>query len=259
MTETAIRAGSFILVLLIMGAAETRWPRRVLTAPKVRRWISNLSMVAMATFIVRLFFPIVPAGLALFCQKHDLGLLNIIPVPAWFAFLLSVALLDMLIYWQHVIFHRHPLLWRIHRMHHADVNIDASTGIRFHPIEMVSSVLIKLVAILILGPPAMAVITFEVLLNCCALFNHANVRLPLKLDRFLRLIMVTPDMHRVHHSTDMREANMNFGFNLPWWDRLFGTYKAQPDLGHDNMRIGLNIFREPRYISIRQMLGIPFI
>lgn len=257
--ESLIRVGTFIAILLFMGLAEIRWPRRALETSKIRRWFSNISVAVLSTSLVRLLLPLAPSGLALYCEEHSWGLFNQIPVPYWLTFLLSILLLDMLIYWQHVLFHRNTLLWRIHRMHHADVDIDASTGIRFHPIEIGLSMLIKLAAITILGPPAAAVIVFEIVLNGCALFNHANVRLPLTIDACLRLLVVTPDMHRVHHSTDMREANMNFGFNFPWWDRMFGTYKSQPDLGHTGMTIGLNIFREPRYARLITMLTIPFV
>jgi len=256
--EATIRIGSFIIMLCIMGVAESVWPRRILDAPKLHRWLSNLSISVLSTLLVRLILPLAPAALAVYCELNKFGLFNIISLPRWLTLLASVLLLDMLIYWQHVVFHKQRILWRIHRMHHADINIDASTGIRFHPIEIALSMLIKFGAILLLGPPAIAVIIFEIVLNGCALFNHANVRLPLRLDAWLRLVVVTPDMHRVHHSTDMKEANMNFGFNFPWWDRLFGTYKAQPDLGHDEMKIGLNIFRGPEFIRLTRMLTIPF-
>lgn len=258
MTESTIRLGVFAVILIIMGIAETRWPRRMLTASKPRRWTSNLSISVLSTFAVYLLLPLAPTAFALLCHERGWGILNSLTLPAWLAVPLAVLILDMLIYWQHVMFHKVPVLWRVHRMHHADVDIDTTTGIRFHPIEIVASMGIKLIAILLLGPAPMAVLLFEVLLNGCALFNHANVRLPLVLDGWLRLLMVTPDMHRVHHSTDMREANMNFGFNFPCWDRLFGTYKAQPDKGHDMMKIGMNIFREPHYMRIRNMLLIPF-
>ncbi len=258
-TELNIRIGVFLVMLIVMGLAEIRWPRRPLDAPKGQRWFSNISISFISSILARIIAPIAPVGAAMYCAEHGFGLLNFLPLQPWLAFLTSILLLDMLIYWQHVIFHRIPILWLIHRMHHADVNIDASTGIRFHPIEIGMSIFIKLAAIILLGPSPEAVIAFEVLLNGCALFNHANVRLPLKLDAALRLLMVTPDMHRVHHSTDMNEANMNYGFNFPWWDRMFGTYKAQPNAGHTNMRIGLNIFRDPKFNQLRRMLTIPFI
>lgn len=257
--ELTIRIGSFLAILVIMGLAEARWPRRILDAPKSQRWFSNLSISFISTLLTRIVIPIAPVAAAVYCVNNSLGLFNLLPIQPWLAMLTSVLLLDMLIYWQHVFFHRIPVLWLIHRMHHADINIDASTGIRFHPIEIGMSIIIKLAAVLLLGPPPEAVIIFEVLLNGCALFNHANVKIPLKIDAVLRLFLVTPDMHRVHHSTDMREANMNFGFNFPWWDRMFGTYKAQPDAGHTHMRIGLNIFRAPEYGKLSRMLTIPFV
>ncbi len=258
-SEATIRVGSFVAILIIVGIMETIFPRRRLDVSKPRRWFANLSISALSTFVARLLLPVAPVGLSLYCTQHSVGLFHFVSLPGWLTLPASVLLLDMLIYFQHVIFHKHPLLWRIHRMHHADLNIDASTGIRFHPIEILLSILIKFGAIIVLGTPATAVIIFEILLNGCALFNHANMRLPLKFDARLRLIVVTPDMHRVHHSTDMKEANTNFGFNFPWWDKMFGTYKSQPDLGHDNMHIGLNIFRQPEFIRLSKMLTIPFI
>ncbi|BDQ32888.1 sterol desaturase family protein [Pseudodesulfovibrio portus] len=256
--ETAIRLGSFLGMLMIMGMAETVWPRRAPTAPKGKRWLSNLSVLALSTLLIRLLVPFIPTGVALYAAENGIGLLNAVALPHWAAIVISVLLLDMVIYWQHVAFHRIPVLWRIHRMHHADTDIDASTGIRFHPIEFILSMGLKLSVILVLGPPVIGVIAFEVLLNGCAVFNHANVRLPITLDKWLRLIVVTPDQHRVHHSTSPKEFNMNYGFNLPWWDRLFHTYKPQPDLGHQGMKIGLNIFRDPVFLGLGRMLTIPF-
>lgn len=257
--ELAIRVGSFLIMLIVMGTMETRWPRRLLDAPKSQRWFANISVSFLSSVLARLVIPVAPIGVALYCEQNGFGLLRLLQVDSWFAIPVSILLLDLLIYWQHVAFHRIPLLWRLHRMHHADINIDASTGIRFHPIEIGLSILLKLAAVAILGPPPEAVVAFEVLLNGCALFNHANVRLPIKLDAVLRLFVVTPDMHRVHHSTAPHEFNTNYGFNFPWWDRMFGTYKAQPDMGHENMRIGLNLFREPEYGRLDRMLFIPFI
>jgi sterol desaturase/sphingolipid hydroxylase (fatty acid hydroxylase superfamily) len=259
MDETAVRIGSFLMVLAVMGAAEALYPRRPLTAPKTRRWFSNLSVSLLSTLLVRLILPTLPVALAGYCQANNLGLLNIAPLPGWLSLAVSLLALDLLIYGQHVAFHKIRPLWRIHRMHHADLDIDASTGVRFHPLEIVLSALLKLAAVLLLGPPASAVIAFEIILNGLAMFNHANVRLPIPLDAALRRVIVTPDMHRVHHSTDMREANTNFGFNLSVWDRLFATYKAQPDLGHLGMRIGLNIFRAREYSRLFRMLAIPFL
>jgi sterol desaturase/sphingolipid hydroxylase (fatty acid hydroxylase superfamily) len=258
-TETLLRLGSFLAILAAMGTVETLWPRRRLSTGKGRRWFSNLSVAFLASVLTRVLIPLLPAAVAAYCAAHGIGLFHIISMPPVVAWIGSVLVLDMAIYWQHVLFHRQRLLWRVHRMHHADLDIDASTGIRFHPVEIALSMLIKLAVVLILGPPAGAVILFEIVLNGCAMFNHANVRIPLKTDRILRLFLVTPDQHRVHHSTDMREANMNFGFSFPWWDRMFRTYKAQPDLGHEGMRIGLNIFRDSEFGKLTRMLAIPFL
>jgi sterol desaturase/sphingolipid hydroxylase (fatty acid hydroxylase superfamily) len=259
MNETAVRVGSFLIILAVMGVAETLYPRRPLTTSRTRRWFSNLSASLLSTFLIRLILPTLPVALAGYCQANNLGLFNIINTPDWLSLVPSLLFLDLLIYGQHVAFHKLRPLWRIHRMHHADLDIDTSTGVRFHPFEISLSALLKLTAVFLLGPPVLAVMAFEIILNGLALFNHANVRLPIPLDAALRRVIVTPDMHRVHHSTDMREANTNFGFNLSVWDRLFATYKAQPDLGHLGMRIGLNIFREPEYSRLFRMLAIPFL
>ena len=257
--EILLRLGSFVLILVAMGTAETLWPRRVLSTGKARRWTANLSMAFLSAGLTRLLIPLIPTGVALYAAEHSVGLLHWLNVPAVPAWISALLVLDLTIYWQHVIFHRNRTLWRIHRMHHADLDIDASTGIRFHPIEIAASMVIKLGVVLLLGPPAGAVVLFEILLNGCAVFNHANVRIPLTVDRWLRLVLVTPDQHRVHHSTNMHEANRNFGFNFPWWDRLFRTYKAQPELGHEGMHIGLNIFRAPEFGRLTRMLAIPFL
>jgi sterol desaturase/sphingolipid hydroxylase (fatty acid hydroxylase superfamily) len=195
--------------------------------------------------------------MALLASERGWGLLNIFAVPGWLAFLVSLLLLDLAIYLQHVMFHAVPALWRLHRMHHADLEFDVTTGLRFHPIEILLSMALKLAIVVALGPPAIAVLVFEVLLNGTALFNHSNIRIPLGLDRILRLIVVTPDMHRVHHSIHPSETNSNFGFNLPWWDRLLGTYRAQPREGHEGMTIGIEQFRTPRDLWLDQMLIQP--
>lgn len=256
--DAILRIGAFAMTLVVMAIGETMFPRKQLTTPKKARWISNLSISGISTILSRILVPIAPISLAILASERSIGLFNIIDLPLWVSVPLSVLIFDMVIYFQHVAFHQNLPLWRIHRMHHADLDIDASTGIRFHPIEIFLSMLIKLIVVAIIGPPAIAVLIFEILLNSCALFNHANLYIPSNLDRILRLFIVTPDMHRVHHSTKMKEANMNYGFNFPWWDRFFGTYKDQPDLGHEKMQIGLNIFREPKFISLWQMLLIPF-
>jgi sterol desaturase/sphingolipid hydroxylase (fatty acid hydroxylase superfamily) len=257
--EPAIRMAAFLGVLSLVALAEIIAPRRALTVSKLRRWASNLGIVFLNSALVRLIFPVAAAGFAAFAAAQGWGLFNHLALPYWAGFVASIVLLDLAIYFQHVLFHAVPALWRLHRMHHADLDFDVTTGARFHPLEILLSMLIKFAAIAALGAPAAAVIVFEVLLNATAMFNHANLRLPLALDRVLRLVVVTPDMHRVHHSVEEREANSNFGFNLPIWDRLFGTYRAQPAAGHEQMTIGLREPREAKRASdLPGMLMLPF-
>jgi len=232
-------------------------PRRRREIPRVIRWTNNLALVVLDTAILRLTFPIVAVGLAVMAETNGWGLFNNIDAPFWVAIVVSMLLLDLAIYLQHVMFHAVPGLWRLHRMHHADLDFDATTGLRFHPVEILISMGIKLAAVAALGPPAVAVLLFEVLLNATALFNHANIDLPRPVDRILRLFVVTPDMHRVHHSVDPRETNSNYGFNLPWWDRLLGTYIAQPAKGHEGMEIGIEQFRARRDLWLDRMLVQP--
>jgi sterol desaturase/sphingolipid hydroxylase (fatty acid hydroxylase superfamily) len=257
--EPQLRLGMFLGVLVIMALWELLAPRRRRDIPRVIRWSNNLALVVIDTVVLRLTFPILAVGLAIMAQERGWGLFNFIDAPVWIAVLVSVIVLDLVIYLQHVMFHAVPALWRLHRMHHADLDFDVTTGLRFHPIEIVLSMGIKLALVLVLGPPAIAVLIFEVLLNATAMFNHSNVRLPLIVDRFLRLIVVTPDMHRVHHSILPEETNSNFGFNLPWWDRLLGTYRAQPSAGHEAMTIGIEQFRTPRDQWLDRMLVQPII
>jgi sterol desaturase/sphingolipid hydroxylase (fatty acid hydroxylase superfamily) len=259
--ETAIRLTAFFGVLALVAGAEFLFPRRRLTVSKLRRWASNLGIVFLNSVLMRLLLPATAAGFAVFASQHGWGLFNyFFDVPVWFAIIASVVILDFAIYLQHVMFHAVPALWRLHRMHHADLDFDVTTGARFHPIEILLSMLIKFAVIAVIGAPVAAVIIFEVLLNATSMFNHGNLRLPLAFDRVLRLFVVTPDMHRVHHSIEDYETNSNFGFNLPWWDRLFGTYKAQPDAGHDAMTIGIRDFREPKLASdLPGMLILPFL
>ena len=255
--EAAIRLAAFLGILIGMMLWELAAPRRRQEIPRVLRWSNNLGLVVLDTLILRLTFPILAVGLAVIGAEQGWGLFNTIGAPGWVAILVSVLLLDLAIYLQHVLFHAVPGLWRLHRMHHADLEFDATTGLRFHPVEIVMSMGIKLAVVAALGPPAVAVLIFEVLLNSTALFNHANIDLPRRVDRWLRLIVVTPDMHRVHHSTDPRETNSNYGFNLPWWDRLLGTYVAQPAKGHRDMEIGIEQFRTRRDLWIDRMLVQP--
>ena len=257
--ETAIRLGFFFGVFALMALWEVLAPRRTLVMSKAVRWASNLGIVALNTVLLRLLFGTAAVGLALVGEERGWGFFNAIDMPGWLAVVLGVALLDLAIYLQHVVFHAIPALWRLHMMHHADLDFDVTTGARFHPIEIILSMLIKLGVVMMLGPPAVAVIIFEVLLNATAMFNHGNVRLPLGVDRVLRWFMVTPDMHRIHHSHLAPETNSNFGFNLPWWDRIFGTYWPQPAEGHEEMTIGLDQFEDPANNTLPRMLVLPFV
>ena len=256
--EGVLRIVSFFGVLSIIALWEIVAPRRALTTRKGPRWFANLSMIAIATLLVRFTFPLLPVGLAILAEEHGWGILNLISLPPWLAVALAVIALDLLIYLQHVLFHFLPVLWRLHRMHHTDLDLDASSGNRFHPLEIVISIGIKLGAILLIGASPLAVLLFEILLNATSTFNHGNIRIPLGIDRWLRTVLVTPDMHRVHHSILSRETNSNFGFSLPWWDYLGGTYRAQPSAGHLEMTIGLKEFRDPTRLTLLRLLVQPF-
>ena len=257
--EPALRLGAFLGIFAIMALWERLAPRRPLTQPWTVRWFNNLVLVALNTVVLRLLFPAAAVGLAAVAAERDWGLLQQLDWPAWLATLLGVVVLDAAIYLQHVLFHAVPVLWRLHRVHHADLDIDVTTGARFHPLEIVLSMLIKFAVILVFGPPVLAVLLFEVLLNATSMFNHGNVRLPAALDRWLRRLIVTPDMHRVHHSHLEHETNSNFGFNLSCWDRLCGTYRAQPEEGHTGMRIGIDTWRDPAHCTrLDGLLLLPF-
>lgn len=255
--EPVIRIAFFLGLLLAMAVWEVAAPRRRREIPRLIRWTNNIGIVVIDTLVVRLAFPILAVGLALMAEEHGWGLFNALKTPGWLAFVVSILALDLAIYLQHVMFHAVPALWRLHRMHHADLEFDVSTGLRFHPIEIALSMGIKLAVVAALGPPAVAVLVFEVLLNATSMFNHGNVRLPAGVDRVLRWIVVTPDMHRVHHSIHPHETNSNFGFNLPWWDRLLGTYRPQPKEGHEGMTIGIEQFRTRRDLWLDRMLIQP--
>jgi sterol desaturase/sphingolipid hydroxylase (fatty acid hydroxylase superfamily) len=256
--EPLVRLASFAGVLALMAGLETFAPRRRLTAPRGWRWANNLALVALDSLCVRLLFPLAGVGFALLAQERGWGLFNVVGAPGWLAFAASFVLLDLVIWGQHVAFHRVPALWRLHRMHHADTDIDASTGLRFHPLEIVLSMVVKFAAVAALGAPPLAVLAFEVALNATSMFNHANLRLPARIDAALRRVVVTPDMHRVHHSVDPLETHSNFGFNLSIWDRLSGLYRAQPALGHEAMTIGLPIFRDERELRLDRLITQPF-
>ena len=257
--EKAIRMSAFFGILGAMALWEILAPRRALTVSKAVRWVNNIGIVFLNSFLVRLIFPAAAVGMASFASTQGWGIFNYFELPFWLVVIASVVIMDFIIYLQHVMVHAVPALWRLHRMHHADLDFDVTTGARFHPIEIILSMLIKFASIVVIGPPVLAVVIFEVVLNVTAMFNHGNVRLPLKLDRVLRWIVVTPDMHRVHHSVEDDEANSNFGFNLPWWDRLFGTYRDQPRAGHEGMTIGIHKYRETKQVTwLSGMLLLPF-
>lgn len=257
--EKEIRMGFFFGMLLVIGLWELVAPRRVLLVSKTVRWINNLGLVFINSFIVRLVFPMAAIGVAASAQQYNWGLFNNIEVPVWLAAIVAIVIMDLVIYLQHVMVHAIPLLWRLHRVHHADPDYDVTTGARFHPLEIILSMAIKFCTIVLLGPPVFAVIIFEVILNATAMFNHGNIRLPKTIDRSLRWFVVTPDMHRVHHSIEDDETNSNFGFSLTWWDRLFGTYREEPRAGQIGMTIGIHKFNDPKQVSwLPGMLTLPF-
>jgi sterol desaturase/sphingolipid hydroxylase (fatty acid hydroxylase superfamily) len=255
--EATIRLGAFIGVFTAMALWEAAAPRRPRSYLRLARWPSNLAIVALNSVLLRILLPVTAVSLALLAAQRGWGLLNNLRLP-WWGTVVSVVLLDLAIYLQHVMFHAVPALWRLHRMHHAELDVDVTTGARFHPIEIVLSMLIKFGVVAALGTPALGVLIFEVLLNATSMFNHGNVRIPVWLDRWLRWFLVTPDMHRVHHSIVVGETNSNFGFNLPWWDRLLGTYRDQPAAGHQGITIGIEQFRDRRDLRFDRMLLQPF-
>jgi sterol desaturase/sphingolipid hydroxylase (fatty acid hydroxylase superfamily) len=258
--EPVIRLGTFFGVFAVMALWEIAAPRRVFLHTRMKRWSANLGLVVFNTVLLRLVFPLAAVGFAAYAAEHGWGLLNNVALPEPLALVLAVVAMDFAIYLQHVMFHAVPALWRLHQVHHADPDYDLTTGARFHPIEIILSMLIKVSVIAVIGAPAAAVLVFEVLLNATAMFNHGNVKLPGGIDAGLRLLLVTPDMHRVHHSTDHAEANSNFGFNLSIWDRLFGTYRANTRLSQESMQIGVTgLTGDPRCVSLTGMLVIPFV
>ena len=255
--EQAIRLGLFLLIFLGMSLWEVLAPRRSQAFDRRARWPHNIGLLLLDVALLRVVAPGAAIAVALSGEAHSWGLVNALGLPAWAAIVLAVALLDLAIYFQHVMFHAVPTLWRLHRVHHTDLDFDLTTGTRFHPIEILISTGIKCAAVAAIGAPAFSVLVFELLLNGTAMFNHANVRLPKLLDSMLRWAIVTPDMHRVHHSIVYNETNSNFGFNLPWWDRLFGTYRAQPAAGHEAMVIGVDAFRSREDLRLNRLLMQP--
>ena len=257
--EIAIRLISFALIFILIALWEIRMPRRALTTSKKGRWFNNLSIIAINPVLLRLVFPVLAIGMAQKAQANGWGLLNHFDIPSAITLVVGIVALDLVIYLQHVMFHAVPILWRLHMVHHADLDYDLTTGLRFHPLEIVLSMTLKITIIVALGPPVASVLAFEIILNAMAMFNHGNIKLPSSVDRFLRFFVVTPDMHRVHHSVIIRETNSNYGFNLSIWDRLFGTYLAQPSKGHQDMIIGLSQFRDQRRLTLPWLLILPLI
>jgi sterol desaturase/sphingolipid hydroxylase (fatty acid hydroxylase superfamily) len=258
-SEPLLRLAIFLGVFAAMALWEVAAPRRARQFPRAARWMPNLALLAVDVAVVRILAPGAAIAVALAAEANGWGALNALSLPAWISVLLAVAFLDLAIYFQHVMFHAVPVLWRLHRVHHADLDFDVTTGTRFHPVEILISTGIKCAAVAAIGAPALAVLAFEVLLNATAMFNHANVRIPAAVDRVLRWLVVTPDMHRVHHSIEYNESSSNFGFNAPWWDRLFGTYRAQPAAGHEAMTIGVDAFRDPRDLRLERLLVQPLL
>ena len=256
--ETTIRLGAFIAVFVIMAGLELAFPRRPQTLPRVLRWTNNLGIVVLNTLLLRLIFPVLAVGVAIWAQGRGWGLFNWLDLPPLLEVVLAVILLDLAIYAQHVAAHKFRILWRLHQVHHADIDIDLTTGARFHPIEIWVSMLYKMAIVILLGAAPLAVVAFEVILNALAMFNHANFAMPLALDRIVRKLFVTPDFHRVHHSVIRRETDSNYGFNLSIWDRIFGTYIPQPEKGHDKMSIGLPPYRDKKTADMLWCLLLPF-
>jgi sterol desaturase/sphingolipid hydroxylase (fatty acid hydroxylase superfamily) len=256
--EISVRLGVFCLVFIAMAIWEKMRPRRLLTAPKGKRWAINLSITLLNALVIRLLFPLAAVGSALIAEERKWGLFNQFAIDNRIAGIIVILMLDFTIYFQHVMFHYIPVFWRLHMVHHTDLDIDVTTGARFHPVEILLSMTIKVSVIFLLGAPAYSVLIFEVLLNATSMFNHSNIFIPPDIDRFVRLFIVTPDMHRVHHSVIIRERNSNFSFNFSWWDRIFRTYKDQPERGHGEMAIGLANFRDFSRLGLPSILALPF-
>jgi len=257
--EVSIRLGAFLGIFILVALWELLAPRRILTVSKIIRWYSNLGITVINSCLLRWGFPILAVNMAILAQEKQWGVINNIETPSWLTVILSVVALDFIVYLQHVMFHQVPAFWHLHRMHHTDLDIDLTTGARFHPIEIILSMVIKLTVVIALGLPPVAVVVFEVLLNVMAMFNHGNIYIPSEIDRVLRWFLVTPDMHRIHHSVIPQETNSNYGFNLSWWDRLLGTYRQQPQNGHENIELGLAIFRDPKFLNLHWLLIQPFL
>jgi len=255
--EVFIRLGFFFAVFAFMAVWEFMKPRRTLTNPRSIRWVNNMAITFLNSALLKWISPMSAVGIAIFSSRRGWGIFNYMEMSPLLTGIIAIVLLDLTIYTQHRLFHRVPLLWRLHRMHHTDLDIDVTTGARFHPVEIILSMGVKAGIVIIIGAPAWSMLTFEVLLNSTSMFNHSNILINHRMDRILRTCVVTPDMHRVHHSVITKEIDSNFGFNLPWWDRLFGTYRDQPASGHEGMTIGLANYRERKWLSLPWMLIVP--
>ena len=258
--ETLIRLSAFVGLFALFAVVEAWVPRRVRTQPRQTRWFTNWAIIILDALTLRLLaivIPLLAVGAAIDAAQNGWGLMNMVTLPLWITVPLSILVFDLAIWAQHLVTHKIPILWRIHRVHHADRDIDVTTAIRFHPVEIALSMLLKIGLVYLLGPPALGIILFEIMLNGTAMFNHANIRIPLKLDAILRKVLVTPDMHRVHHSVHRYEHDSNYGFALSIWDRMFGTYIAQPEKGHENMTIGLE-WQDDRPAKLGWTLTLPF-
>ena len=258
--EATIRLIIFLGLFAILAAAEALMPRRERSQKRSQRWVTNWGITIANTVTLRILalaMPLLAVGAAVDAQAQGWGLFNALALPGWIEIVAAILILDLIIWAQHLITHKIPVLWRLHRVHHADVDMDVTTAIRFHPVEIALSMLLKIGVVYVLGPAALAVILFEIILNGTAMFNHANIRLPLWLDAIVRRVLVTPDMHRVHHSIHRHEHDSNYGFALSIWDRMFGTYTAQPEAGHDDMTVGLE-WQDDRPARLGWSLSLPF-
>lgn len=262
LSEPVLRLVVFVAIFAAMAVFELASPRllrdEMAGALRSRRWFANLGVLVVSSIVLRLIFPLAAVGTALWAQANGIGLFNTLPVPGWLGGIMAFVILDFAVWLEHVASHKAPLLWRIHRMHHSDLGFDLTTALRFHPLEIVLSMFWKALLVLILGPPAVAVLIFEIVLNGSAMFSHANIHLPERTERLLRTVFVTPEMHRIHHSSERRETDSNYGFNFSFWDRLFSTYVADPRTGHEKMEIGLKDFRTTSTANLVWLLLLPF-
>lgn len=256
--EAWIRLGAFFAIFAGMALWEVLAPRRPLSQSKGKRWTANLGILLINILVVRFTLGAAAYAMAVYAQGAGWGLLNLLNWPSWIEVAAAVVFLDFAIYLQHIVSHALPIFWRLHQVHHSDMDFDTTTGIRFHPIEILVSLVYKVALVAAIGASPWAVVIFEVILNGTSLFNHGNVRIFPKLERVLRFFIVTPEMHRVHHSTDASETNTNFGFALSVWDRLCGTYRQSPAKGHLAMEIGLTSYREAQKLDLGNLLAIPF-